>query len=326
MSNYGTVNLTACTITGNSGLGGGVANQSSYGYPDSGTATLTDTIVADNTGASASASDITGSGNVSGSYNLIGTGGSGGLADGVDGNIVGTSPDDLGLALLGNYGGPTQTFALLPGSPALARVRSPTTREPPLRSPPISGESPSTSGPDIGAFQSQGFTFTASTGSTGQSAAIGTAFANPLLVTVVANNEVEPVYGGVLTFAAPAAGPSATLSATTVSIGYNYNGVASVTATANSSAGSYIVTASIGGDTATVDFALNNTTGSNNNGSLTTFTVNTLGDAAPVPATRATCGTASTRPTRMTGRTRSSSIRPCSARPRRSRSHSASSS
>ena len=57
--------------------------------------------------------------------------------------------------------------------------------------------------PDIGAFQSQGFTLTASTGSTGQSTAIGTAFANPLVVTVVANNEVEPVYGGVLTFNAP---------------------------------------------------------------------------------------------------------------------------
>ena len=45
-----------------------------------------------------------------------------------------------------------------------------------------------------------------------------------------------------------------------------------------------------------------------------------------VPATRATCGTASTRPTPMTRRTRSSSIRPCSARRRRSRSAAASSS
>ena len=76
VSNYGTVNLTACTITGNSGLGGGVENESSYGA-DSGIATLTDTIVANNAGASASG-DITGSGNVSGSYNAVGTGGSGG--------------------------------------------------------------------------------------------------------------------------------------------------------------------------------------------------------------------------------------------------------
>ena len=50
---------------------------------------------------------------------MIGTGGSGGLADGVDGNIVLTSLTELGLAALGNFGGPTQTMALLPGSPAL---------------------------------------------------------------------------------------------------------------------------------------------------------------------------------------------------------------
>ena len=280
VSNYGTVNLTACTITGNSGLGGGVENQSSYGYPDSGTATLTDTIVVGNAGASASASDITGNENVSGSFNLIGTGGSGGLTDGVDGNIVGTSLDDLGLALLGNYGGPTQTFALLPGSPALGAGAI---ADYPGTTTPITtdqrGEPLDMANPDIGAFQSQGFTLTVAAGSTGQSTAIGTAFANPLVVTVTANNEVEPVYGGILTFAAPASGPSAALSATTVSIGYNYNGVASVTATANSSAGSYIVTASIGGDTAPVDFGLTNTTGSGNSGSLTTFTVNSLGDA-----------------------------------------------
>ena len=211
---------------------------------------------------------------------MIGTGGSGGLTDGVDGNIVVTSLDDLGLAPLGNYGGPTQTMALLPGSPALGAGAI---ADYPGTTTPITtdqrGEPLDVPNPDIGAFQSQGFTLTLATGSTDQSTAVGTAFANPLVVTVAANNEVEPVYGGVLTFDAPASGPSATLSATTVTIGYTYNGVASVTATANSSAGSYIVTASIGGDTAPADFALTNTTGSGNNGSLTTFTVNSLGDA-----------------------------------------------
>jgi hypothetical protein len=48
---------------------------------------------------------------------LIGTGGSGGLIDGVQGNRVGVSYPQL--APLGNYGGPTQTIALLPGSPAI---------------------------------------------------------------------------------------------------------------------------------------------------------------------------------------------------------------
>ena len=98
------------------------------------TANLTDTIVAGNTVSDAS--DIGGASNVSGSDNLIGTGGSGGLVNGVDGNIVLTSLTDLGLAPLGNYGGPTQTIALLPGSPAfgagvIADYPGTTTRSPP---------------------------------------------------------------------------------------------------------------------------------------------------------------------------------------------------
>ena len=67
----------------------------------------------------------------------------------------------------------------------------------------------------MGAFQSQGFTLTAAAGSAGQSTAIDAAFADPLVVTVAANNDVEPVDGGLVTFTAPAAGASATLSATT---------------------------------------------------------------------------------------------------------------
>ncbi len=39
--------------------------------------------------------------------------------NGVHGNIVLTSLTDLGLAPLGNNGGPTQTMALLQGSPAI---------------------------------------------------------------------------------------------------------------------------------------------------------------------------------------------------------------
>ena len=58
-----------------------------------------------------------------------------------------------------------------------------------------------------------------------------------------------------MTYTAPASGPSAVLSATTVTIGSN--GAASLTATANSSAGSYTVTAVAGGDG--TYFALTNT-------------------------------------------------------------------
>ncbi len=100
----GDATLVSCTFSGNTATSGGGL------YIAGGTATLTNTIVAgDNT-------DI--SGTVSGSHNLIGTGGSGGLSDGTDGNIVGVA--NPGLAPLGSYGGPTQTMPLSPGSPAIA--------------------------------------------------------------------------------------------------------------------------------------------------------------------------------------------------------------
>ena len=242
----GTTTLSNCTVTGNSANeGGGLYN---FGLAS---ATVTDTIVAGDAGGDGP-SDISGSqaNQVTGSFNLVGTGGSGGLTDGVGGNIVLTSLADLGLAPLGDYGGPTQTIGLLPGSPAIGAGTAvygviADERGEPLDAP----------NPDIGAFQSQGFTLTPAVGSTPQSAEIGTPFAYPLAVTVAANNPVEPVAGGVLTFATPTSGASANLSASTATIGSD--GVASVTAAANSSAGSYTVTASLGGDTA--DFALNNT-------------------------------------------------------------------
>ncbi len=113
--NNGPLSLTNCTVTGNSGGaegGGGLFNAHNP-------ATLTNTIVAGNTNGSAAPSDIGGGINVSGTYNLIGTGGSGGLSNGVAGNIVGVASP--GLATLAYYGGPTQTVALLPGSPAIGK-------------------------------------------------------------------------------------------------------------------------------------------------------------------------------------------------------------
>ncbi len=151
--NSGTVNLTDCTISGNSANdGGGLDNSAMYG---AGTANLTDTIVAGNTDSSG-ASDIAGS-KVSGSYNLVGTGGSGGLANGVDGNIVLTSLNDLGVGSLGDNGGPTQTMALLHDSAAIGAgviadypgTTTPITTD--QRGNPL--DSPK---PDIGAYQTQG--------------------------------------------------------------------------------------------------------------------------------------------------------------------------
>jgi predicted outer membrane repeat protein len=104
------------TITGNlvrtssSGVGGGVRSDFS--------ATFENTLVAGNfRGSGSTADDVGGSLSSSSSYNLIGTGGSGGLRNGNNNNQVGiTNP---GLGVLSSNGGPTQTIPLLPGSPAI---------------------------------------------------------------------------------------------------------------------------------------------------------------------------------------------------------------
>src|SRR5262249_23994995 len=107
--NAGAATLTNCTLSGNSGgTGGGVWNSS--------TVTMGNTIVAGNTASTGP--DVLGGVNSQGD-NLIGeTDGSSGW---VATDLTGTSalPLDPLLAPLGNYGGPTQTMALLPGSPAI---------------------------------------------------------------------------------------------------------------------------------------------------------------------------------------------------------------
>ena len=101
------------------------------------------------------------------------------------------------LSLLGNYGGSTQTIALLPGSPALGAgeaIPDITTDQ--------RGISRPSSSPDIGAFQSQGFTLTVNSGASPQSTDVGTDFANPLGVTV-SSAYGEPVVGGAIAYTVP---------------------------------------------------------------------------------------------------------------------------
>ncbi len=114
-----TLTLTACTISGNSATGapvfsGGLYNTASPTLTYT-TATSPSTIVAGNTGFLGGPSDIGGAeaSQVTGSYNLIGTGGSGGISGGSDGNVVLTSLTDLGLTPLGDYGGTTETMAAI---------------------------------------------------------------------------------------------------------------------------------------------------------------------------------------------------------------------
>ncbi len=247
--NYGTTSLTNCTVTGNSAAGGGLYNYSSPTYASM--ASLTNTIIAGNTDSADLADDIGGNspGEVTGMYNLIGTGGSGGLT--AAGHNLLNVANPL-LSPLGNYGGPTETVALLPGSQAIGTgiaIAGLTTDQRGVALPSI--------GIDIGAFQSQGFTITVASSSTPQSATVGTAFAHALAVTVTANDSLEPVAGGVISFTDPSSGASAVLSSHSASIGMN--GAASITATANGTTGSYAVIASASGVATPGSFALTNT-------------------------------------------------------------------
>ena len=112
---------------------------------------------------------------------------------------------------------------------------------------------PQGTAPDIGAFESRGFTLAIAQGG-GQTTPAGSTFAAPLVVQV-ASPFGEPVSGGRVSFAAPTAGASAVVNPTSVTVGAD--GRASVDAVANSIAGSYAVTAQATG-ASSVAIALTN--------------------------------------------------------------------
>jgi hypothetical protein len=151
--NDGVVTVTNSTMTSNSATAGGALFDNS-GAP---ALRLGSTIVAGNRGT-----DITGRVDASGSYNLVGSSsGLSGISNGVNHNQIGTasSPIDPRLTPLGWYGGPSQTFALLPGSPARDTGNSGTTLTTDQRGLPrvVAGQT------DIGAFQTQADPFLVTT-------------------------------------------------------------------------------------------------------------------------------------------------------------------
>jgi hypothetical protein len=159
-----------------------------------------------------------------------------------------TNTDPL-LAPLGDYGGPTQTMALLPGSPAIdagVAVAGVTTDQ---RGVPR----PQGTAPDIGAFESRGFVLALVSGDN-QSTPAGSAFPTPLVVQV-SSPFGEPIVGGHVVFSAPSSGPSLFPISNTATIGAD--GQAALTATANAFGGSYVVVAQVSAS-ASVPFTLNN--------------------------------------------------------------------
>jgi hypothetical protein len=213
--------VTNCTISDNSaGMVGGITSISNY------LGTVTNSLI---------------SGNLGGSY-------SGPPTIALSHNLITDAPDPF-LGPLADNGGPTDTMALLPGSPAIdagVPVAGVTTDQRGVAR-------PQGTAPDIGAFESRGFTIAIVSGDD-QSATCGSTFPEPLTVRVTSPFG-EPVAGGRVTFAAPATGASAGLSTDPAII--DANGQAVVTVTANGIGGAYAVTARTAG-AMDVAFALTN--------------------------------------------------------------------
>jgi len=252
-SYYGQNTLTNCTLSGNSAQNGGGI------FEYAGTVTLANTIIAGNTGGSGPDVKVRCGRLNSLGYNLIGDpSGSTGWAST---DILNVNPL---LSPLGNYGGPTETMALLPGSPAIGAGNVAFITDPPFPGPSFTdqrGVPRVIDGKvDIGAFESQGFTIAYSSGS-GQSATVDTNFGAPLVVSVTGPFG-EPVAGGVVTFAPPSSGASCSLPGGSDIAAINSSGLAGIDVAANTTAGGpYRVVSATTGAFGGASFDLTNTAG-----------------------------------------------------------------
>jgi CSLREA domain-containing protein len=116
------VGLRNTTVTNNSASqqGGGIYQDGPENDEDFGSLGLVNSLVAGNHAPAAPDLGVF-SGFLSARFNLIGIGAGSSVANGVDGNLVGTAaaPLDPRLGALADNGGPTNTHALLAGSPAI---------------------------------------------------------------------------------------------------------------------------------------------------------------------------------------------------------------
>jgi filamentous hemagglutinin family protein len=241
MQNYGSLTVNSSTITGNTALGtaGGILNHV--------TMTIRNSIIAGNNGNFA--------GNIFGGFtsngnNIFGHSGGSGLSNvsSVATDIIPTIPLNQIITPLGNYGGSTQTHALQLGSPAINNGS--------VTSSPLDQRGNARVGtPDIGAVESQGFTLVAATGNN-QNTTVGQAFATPLTAKIVANNPLEPIAGGIISFTTPTTLATATITNGTASV--DAAGNASTIATANTKTGNYTISASAAGVVGTANFNLAN--------------------------------------------------------------------
>lgn len=221
---FGTTTLNTSTISANTGPTGGGLSLTG------GALTLSNTIIAGNAGPN----DVSRTGGAfsDNGYNLLGIHNLPGVAGTTAVGVL-----NPGLAPLGSYGGLTETMGLLPGSPALGQAN-----------PALNGTSQDQRGvlrndgaPDIGAFESRGFTYTI-VGGDNQTAVLGTTFAQPLVVRVAALDPgLISLAGGTITLSVPGAGATAAGALTMPLIFSNGNNDATFLLTASTALGTYKV-------------------------------------------------------------------------------------
>ena len=245
LSNLATMTVTSSTLSGNSAIASGSGTPQGGGVHNQSTVTFTNTIIANSTGGDfhTFGGTFTGDNNLFDDNSVLPTG---------TGNLNNT-PALLGT--LGNYGGPTQTAPLLPGSPAIdtgaAIGHGPSGNTVPATD--QRGQS-RVGTPDIGAFETKGSNIAKRGFGDNQVAPTTGTFAYSLAVGVTPVNTGEPVDGGQVTFTiATVAGAGATFGAVagcTVS-GDNLTAVCTINGgiatspplTANDTAGVFTVTA-----------------------------------------------------------------------------------
>jgi len=243
-TNAAAVAVNGSTISGNTATtnGGGIYNYALGAGANTVTANVGNSIIAENVAATnpnAGQNNATDAPFTDLGHNLIGIDTTGQFATST---LVGTaaSPLDPRLAPLGNYGGPTQTYALLPNSPALnaggnALVPGGVATDQRGATRILNGTV------DIGAFEAN---FVLVPTGTPQSTAVNSSFSTPLSVQFADSfaNRAIPFAGLDVTFAAPTSGASGSFGNGTI-VATNAQGVATNPFTANGVGGTYGVTA-----------------------------------------------------------------------------------
>ncbi len=250
---YGGESITGSTFTGNhAGYWGGAIS-------GRGGLNLTLSVIAGNTADQAGA-DLSNYGPLtSGGGNVVGA--THDTSQGTQVDVGGFGPSDHtnvsnpGLGPLGNYGGPVQTYALLPGSLAIDILACPSRLTTDARG----YTRPQGTKCDAGAFESRGFAATITAGNN-QRTLINTQFGSGASLTVSSANS-EPVAGGQVTFtitpgmsgASAVFGGGCTNTSATVSVcALSGNGAAtSPTFTANGTTGTFTIVATATGMTTT---------------------------------------------------------------------------